>query len=1230
MARRTNKKLAGELEGQSDPRSPLEWQRFLQAAQPVMKLLKDDLRARARGSAAVTAALAARHGAEKVARRTADSFVEWQDRFIEQVAAAWMLSCVFVRTLEDRGLLGHNRLAGPGAADSLKLFLELAPSLNERDYLLTTFRELTRFAATRSLFEPRHNPVWLLTPSAEGAKALVQLFQAPHPDSPAFRFGQADTAFLGWIYQDLDEGVRERFALLQTPRFVESFILDRTLEPALTTFGLTDTTLIDPTCGSGHFLLGAFERLFARHLDAAPALGPREAARKALDAVHGADLNPYAVAIARFRLTLAFFDKAGFTRLVDAPALPLHVVVADSLLHNPFVQQGDLADFAPSAKVWRGEEYKLEDEAEARAVLFKQYAAVVGNPPYITVKDAVLREEYRKLYPQTTYRSFSIAVPFTERFFQLARPQGRVGMITANSFMKREFGKKLIEEYLPKVNVDLVVNTSGAYIPGHGTPTVLIFGSHEPPSGTEVDTVLANRGEPSTPEDAEQGLVWRSIVDNWANEHFDNEYISVAKTSRTTMSKHPWSLGGGGASELKDLLEDRADKRLSEVVQLIGFGAVTREDEIFLVGRDTARRLGISAEHVRPLVAGEDVRDWAIFSPTEAIWPYDEASHLPAPTKAITKALWPWKRQLSNRVAFGKSQLERGLPWQAYSMYFAERFRTPLSITFAEVATHNHFVLDRGGKVFNRTAPIIKLPPTATEEDHLALLAYLNSSTACFWMKQVCFDKGNRGEGGGFTSEQWEKFFQFSSTSLSKLPVPTLNESQREELVRRASSLSALMARRLQLLDVRSAFHDCMDGMHLSETLSARSIEIEATENRIRLEQESLDWYVYQLAELVDEDPTPCRDELPAGARAVDVLFATEVCQGGTGRRYFELCRLPPPEALCAASWIEDHDLARSIELIRRNPWLRVLETPATKRTYREGFRPANWLSAARAYLGEISEQFLAETGGLRSSNAIQAGLAPQFSRLEVGISGFGQIRSIGSTLEENAVPYLAALRFTASGLEKHAEWQHTWELQRREDAGETIAHIPVPPKYAQGDYRSTTTWQLRGPLDVPKERFISYPGCESDQDKEPVYGWAGWDHEQRAKALATLYWNRKTEESWSRDRLTPMLAGLLELLPWLKQWHDDPSDDYAGDSPANYFAGFLDGECRTFGLTHEDLRAWRPPEKTRGKKASAKTASAPKPSEIDGDHPEAAAKPEAKAGRKPRAKKTTTTGEAP
>ena len=63
------------------------------------------------------------------------------------------------------------------------------------------------------------------------------------------------------------------------------------------------------------------------------------------------------------------------------------------------------------------------------------------------------------------------------------------------------------------------------------------------------------------------------------------------------------------------------------------------------------------------------------------------------------------------------------------------------------MATHNHFVLDRGGKVFKQSAPVIKLPEEATEDDHLALLGVLNSSTACFWLKQVSHNKGSSGIG---------------------------------------------------------------------------------------------------------------------------------------------------------------------------------------------------------------------------------------------------------------------------------------------------------------------------------------------------------------------------------------------------------------------------------------------------------------------------------------------------
>src|SRR5690606_30536831 len=160
-----------------------------------------------------------------------------------------------------------------------------------------------------------------------------------------------------------------------------------------------------------------------------------------------------------------------------------------------------------------------------------------------------------------------------------------VGMITANSFMKREFGKKLIHDYLPTVNLETIINTSGAYIPGHGTPTVLLFGTAEEPKRSDLLTVLASRGEPSTPEDPERGMVWSSIAAHWSEVGFEDEYITVTRTEREQLAKHPWSLGGGGATELKELLEKRAEKRLGEVVESIGFASFTGLDDGFILPR---------------------------------------------------------------------------------------------------------------------------------------------------------------------------------------------------------------------------------------------------------------------------------------------------------------------------------------------------------------------------------------------------------------------------------------------------------------------------------------------------------------------------------------------------------------------------------------------------------------------------------------------------------------------
>ena len=48
---------------------------------------------------------------------------------------------------------------------------------------------------------------------------------------------------------------------------------------------------------------------------------------------------------------------------------------------------------------------------------------------------------------------------------------------------------------------------------------------------------------------------------------------------------------------------------------------------------------------------------------------------------------------------------------------------------------------------------------------------WVNSSIACFWIKQVCAKKGGTGLGGGIYDEEWEFFYQINATKLHEMPL---------------------------------------------------------------------------------------------------------------------------------------------------------------------------------------------------------------------------------------------------------------------------------------------------------------------------------------------------------------------------------------------------------------------------------------------------------------------------
>lgn len=88
-----------------------------------------------------------------------------------------------------------------------------------------------------------------------------------------------------------------------------------------------------------------------------------------------------------------------------------------------------------------------------------------------------------------------------------------------------------------------------------------------------------------------------------------------------------------------------------------------------------------------------------------------------------------------------------------------------------------------------------------------------------------------------------------------------------------------------------------------------------------------------------------------------------------------------------------------------------------------------------------------------------------------------------------------------------------------------------------------------------------------------------GWDHAEQAFALAGLIDDRIDRDGWDQtnaEMLKPMLAGLLELTPWLRQWHCEIDAEY-GESVADTVDAVLRERSQLLGVTFQELSGWRP-----------------------------------------------------
>ncbi len=185
----------------------IEGRLLLGGLRQLLTPLRDDLRDRIGEDAALEAGLRADWTQARDRGRTGAAYADWLEDEITQAAVHWVLACVFLRFIEDNGLVERPWLSGATRAlrdlaqDRHEQYFRAHPLHSDRDYLLHCFEDAAALPALGGLFDRAHNPLWRIAPSGDGAMALLGLWRAVDPDTGAlhhdFTDPDLDTRFLG-------------------------------------------------------------------------------------------------------------------------------------------------------------------------------------------------------------------------------------------------------------------------------------------------------------------------------------------------------------------------------------------------------------------------------------------------------------------------------------------------------------------------------------------------------------------------------------------------------------------------------------------------------------------------------------------------------------------------------------------------------------------------------------------------------------------------------------------------------------------------------------------------------------------------------------------------------------------------------------------------------------------------------------------------------------------------
>jgi len=335
-----------------------------------------------------------------------------------------------------------------------------------------------------------------------------------YPESP-YEFSVLPADILGHVYEQflgkvirLTPGhraiveekpeVKKAGGVYYTPTYIVDYIVKNTLGTKLDEIEKKYNTLksridnvsklriLDPACGSGSFLLGAYQYLIDWHLRQYAESGNRgtlkgnpvyeagnkdwrlstsEKKRILLNNIYGVDIDSQAVEVTKLSLLLKVLEGESDetlttqTRMFRERALPdlsNNIKCGNSLIGPDFYDQMEMNFLDDEEKYrinvfdWNSEFKEIMDNGG--------FDVVIGNPPWVDIKgmNPIEVDYYFKIYSSTENR-MNIYATFIETGLGKLKSNGLLGFIIPNSILFQSSFTKLRQMILSKFGIKSIV-----------------------------------------------------------------------------------------------------------------------------------------------------------------------------------------------------------------------------------------------------------------------------------------------------------------------------------------------------------------------------------------------------------------------------------------------------------------------------------------------------------------------------------------------------------------------------------------------------------------------------------------------------------------------------------------------------------------------------------------------------------------------------------------------------